>query len=357
LKTKFGLSAIAFNIADFVEQGIVAERSGFESVWIPDHFTDLPPSNDKYEPWTVLATIGAKTQRILLGTLATDCTRRHPASIAHVTATLDNLTQGRVILGIGAGEAMNITPYGLPWESADTRVRRLEESVKIMRLLWKSTQTSPVTFNGGFYHLKNARLDLHPFDERSLPVYIAALGSNRSLELTGQIGDGWLPWFNTPKTFIERSLIINRAAEESGRAADTIDKTAVVYLALSEDTRKQKQIIESMKAEIVVLTSPSRLAKLGYVDRKIGSDHTYQRCLASNEDAQMAYKLGSSLPDSIAEAFLVRGNTGACIEQFEEFLNAGARHLIIRDMLWANRLEDFHTTLERIGTEIIPVFS
>ena len=73
MKIKFGLSAIAFTIADFVEQGVVAERSGFDSVWIPDHFTDLPPSNDKYEPWTVLATIGAKTQRILLGTLATDC--------------------------------------------------------------------------------------------------------------------------------------------------------------------------------------------------------------------------------------------------------------------------------------------
>jgi alkanesulfonate monooxygenase SsuD/methylene tetrahydromethanopterin reductase-like flavin-dependent oxidoreductase (luciferase family) len=357
LKIKFGLSAIAFTIADFVEQGVVAERSGFDSVWIPDHFTDLPPSNDKYEPWTVLATIGAKTQRLLLGTLATDCARRHPASVAHVTATLDNLTQGRVILGIGAGEAMNITPYGLPWEDPDTRVKRLEESVKIMRLLWKSTQTAPVNFQGQFYHLKDARLDLHPYNERNLPVYIAALGSKRSLQLTGRLGDGWLPWFNTPETFIERMSIIDRAAEKSGRSADQIDKTAVVYLALSDDHRKQQQILDSMKAEIVVLTSSTRLAKLGHDVDAQTMDYSYQKCLASNEDTELANKLGSSLPDSVAEQFLVSVNVRVCIERLEELVNAGARHLIIRNMLWANRLEDFHSTLDRIGREVIPAFS
>jgi alkanesulfonate monooxygenase SsuD/methylene tetrahydromethanopterin reductase-like flavin-dependent oxidoreductase (luciferase family) len=81
------------------------------------------------------AYIGAKTDRILLGTLATDCIRRHPASIAHVLATLDNLTQGGAVLGIGTGEAMNIVPYGLPWEAPDCRVSRLEETVRIMRWL------------------------------------------------------------------------------------------------------------------------------------------------------------------------------------------------------------------------------
>ena len=355
--TKFGLSAIAFTIADFVEQGIVAERSAFDSIWIPDHFTDLQPSNDKYEPWTVLATIGAKTKRILLGTLATDCTRRHPASIGHVTATLDNLTQGRVILGIGAGEAMNIAPYGLPWEAPDTRVKRLEESVKVMRLLWKSTQTAPVNFEGQFYHLKDARLDLHPYDERNIPVYIAALGSKRSLQLTGRVGDGWLPWFNTPETFIERRSIIDRAAEKVGRSTEQIDKTAIVYLALSDDNRKQKQILNSMKAEIIALTSSSRLAKLGQIDAQALMDHSYQKCLASKADAELASRLGSNMPDSMANKFLVTGNVRACIERLEELVNAGARHLIIRNMLWASRLEDFHTTLDRIGKDVIPAFS
>jgi alkanesulfonate monooxygenase SsuD/methylene tetrahydromethanopterin reductase-like flavin-dependent oxidoreductase (luciferase family) len=358
LKVKFGLSAIAFVINDFIEQGIVAERAGFDSVWIPDHFTDLPPSNDKYEPWTVLAHIGAKTERIMLGTLATDSIRRHPASMAHVLSTLDNLTDGRAILGIGAGEAMHVIPYGLPWEDPDTRVSRLEESVRIMRLLWKSSQTEPVNFDGRFYHLKGARLDLHPYGERNLPIFLASLGSKRSLQLTGKLADGWLPWFNTPETFLERSRIIDRAAEKAGRSPNEIEKTAVVYLALTNNPSQQKQILDSMKPEIVVLTSASRLAQLGHnVDAGTSSDYSYQKCLASSQDTERACRLGASLPDSVAERFLITGTAETCIAQLGKLVKAGAHHIIIRNMLWANRLEDFRETLGRIGREIIPAFA
>jgi len=358
LKIKFGLSAIAFEINDFIQQAVVAEDAGFDSVWIPDHFTDLPPSNDKYEPWTISAYIGAKTERILLGTLATDCVRRHPTSIAHTLATLDNLTQGRAILGIGAGEAMNIVPYGLPWEEPDTRVSRLEESVRIIRLLWKSSSIAPVNFDGRFCRLKDARLDLHPYGERDLPIYIASLGSKRCLQLTGKLGDGWLPWFNTPETFVERGKIIDEAAEKARRPLDRIEKTAVVYFALTKDPGRQKKILDSMRPELVVLNSARRLAQFGHaVNTEESTNYSYQKCLASQEDGERAKRLGTNLPEHVIERFLVTGNAESCIEQLEKMVRAGAKHLIIRDMLWANHLENFHNTLNWFRTEIIPAFT
>ena len=357
MKVKFGLSAIAFDITDFIEQAVIAEKSRFGSIWVADHFTDLPPSNDKYEPWPVLGAMGGRTKEILLGTLATDCIRRHPSSLAHVVATLDNLTHGRVVLGIGAGEAMNILPYGLPWENAQTRLSRLEETVKVIRLLWRSSSTSPVDFQGQFYQLRNARLDLHPYNDRNIPIYIASLGSMRSLELTGKIGDGWLPWFNTPETYVERCKLIDEVTVRTGRSPSEVEKTAVVYLALTDDRNKQKRVIDSMKAEIVVLNATRRLSKLGHaLEVEKSSNYSYQKCLASQEDADRARQLGATLPDSIAEEFLVTGTPRRCIDQMEELVSAGVQHLIIRDLLWANGLQDFHSTLELVGREIIPAF-
>jgi phthiodiolone/phenolphthiodiolone dimycocerosates ketoreductase len=357
LKVKFGLSAIAYEIKDFIDQAVDAEQNGFDSVWVADHFTDLPPSNDKYDPWPVLAAIGMKTQKILLGTLATDCARRHPALISHAAATLDNLTAGRAILGIGAGEAMNLVPYGLPWEEPDIRVARLEEAVKVIRLLWKSTFNSPVNFQGRFYHLKDARLDLHPHNDRNLPVYIASLGSKRSLRLTGKLADGWLPWFNTAESFIERSKIVDEMAVKTGRSPGDIEKVAVVYLALTSDRGKEKRVLDSMKPEIVVLTGGRRLTSLGYKVDSDSGDYSYQKCLASEDDAEEARRLGSGIPDDLARRFLVVGDPDRCVDRLQELVGAGAQHLIIRDMLWANRMEDFHHTLKVVGRDIIPSFS
>jgi alkanesulfonate monooxygenase SsuD/methylene tetrahydromethanopterin reductase-like flavin-dependent oxidoreductase (luciferase family) len=228
----------------------------------------------------------------------------------------------------------------------------------IIRMLWKSTQADPVNFRGHFYNLENARLDLHPQKDRNLPIYIASLGSKLSLQLTGKIGDGWLPWFNTPETFKERSSVIDRAAKKAGRTPQEIEKSAVVYLAATSNRDRQKQILDSMKQEVVVLTSSTRLAKLGHrISAQPSENYAYQKCLASSEDTIRAQKLGMELPDTVAERFLVTGTTDDCITQLKQLVAAGATHLIIRDMLWANQLEQFKVTLNLIANEVIPAFN
>src|SRR5271169_3888120 len=103
---RFGIIASCFPALDIVRAGVLAEECSFDSIWIPDHFTDLYPTGDRVDPWTVLSAIGAQTKRLSLGTVVTDTQRTHPARTAQIVATLDELTEGRAFLGIGAGEAM-----------------------------------------------------------------------------------------------------------------------------------------------------------------------------------------------------------------------------------------------------------
>jgi alkanesulfonate monooxygenase SsuD/methylene tetrahydromethanopterin reductase-like flavin-dependent oxidoreductase (luciferase family) len=117
----------------------------------------------------------------------------------------------------------------------------------------------------------------------------------------------------------------------------------------------RKKVIDSMKAEIVVLTGPRRLAKYGHVlNVDESSNYSYQKCLASETDAKRARDLGKALPDTLAERFLVTGSPKQCVEQMKQMVDAGAQHLILRDMLWANQIQDFHRTMKIIQSEIIP---
>ncbi len=115
-----------------------------------------------------------------------DTQRIHPAKLAHTVATLAELSGGRVALGIGAGEAMNLVPFGIPFDSPKARVQQLEESIEVTRLLWRSNQEDPVSFDGEYFKLKNAWVDLPVLD---MPmVYVGALGGRTGARGRGQAG-------------------------------------------------------------------------------------------------------------------------------------------------------------------------
>src|SRR5207247_2220073 len=105
----------SYSTPNMVRAGIEAEKHGFHSVMIGDHFLDLS-GLVKVDPWTVLAYIGSRTQKIRLTTYVTDVLRTHPSKVAHIAATLDELTGGRVTIGLGAGESMNLIPFGIGFD-------------------------------------------------------------------------------------------------------------------------------------------------------------------------------------------------------------------------------------------------
>src|SRR5437870_8528045 len=138
-----------------IKRAQFCEKHGFDSVLIDDHLLYGTEAAAAPEPFTTLAAIAAGTRRIRVGIAVTDLVRRHPAIVAQTLATLSNQFPKRLFLGLGAGDPMNQTPFGL---SSEHRVGRLKEGLKIIRQLWNSSIDKPVSFKGRFFSLNNAYL-------------------------------------------------------------------------------------------------------------------------------------------------------------------------------------------------------
>lgn len=301
----------------------LSEELGFDSFWIPDHMVDLTPSI-AYDPWSMIGAIVARTHHLVVGTNVSDTQRAHPAKIAQVFSTLSCLSGGRTVLGIGAGEAMNLMPYGLPFDNPGSRVARLEEAVKIIRKLWSSSRKRRITFRGRFYSLHEAWLDQKP--ESKPPIYVGALGSRATLEVAGRYGDGWLPWLNTPETYFEKARIVKDAARKAGRSSESIDYVAPLYGTFSENPRILRRLLGKMKRSLVI--EGSALRRMG-VATGMRASSSYQNVLANAEVNTNIREIQDAVPDEIAYRFLVHGPPSQWIERIEKFQEAGATHVTL----------------------------
>src|SRR5208337_2154750 len=223
--SRFGLilsDGAALSPSQAVKDGVLGEKSGFDSVWIPDHITDYE-GGARVDCWTVLAGIGVQTQKVLLSPGVTDVHIIHPAKAAQIIASLDELTGGRAMVALGAGEAMSIVPFGIEFENAKGRAKRVKEYIDVLKLLWTATREKRASYQGDFYNLKEAFIIQQPTRKPHPPIYLGAIESKTLLKMTGEISDGWFPWMTTPEIFRDGVRIINEAASGAGRKMDQID--------------------------------------------------------------------------------------------------------------------------------------
>ena len=172
---------LIFDIALYLEE------KGFDSVFMADHLVGIAVRRfDFLDAWNILSALAVKTKSLKLGSCVADPRRKHPAVLAQTVTTLDHLSNGRAILGIGAGEAMNLDPYGIKW---DKPVSKMYEAVKAVKACW----TQPVVnFEGKFFHIKNALVEPKPVQKPHPPIWIAG-NSPRTMKMTAEIADGWIP--------------------------------------------------------------------------------------------------------------------------------------------------------------------
>ncbi|MEM2632086.1 MAG: LLM class flavin-dependent oxidoreductase [Candidatus Bathyarchaeia archaeon] len=171
------------------------ERLGYDGIFIPDHY-NLPsppfPSNELVDTWTTLAYIAAKTSKIKLGSVVSPLPRWVPSQLAKVIATVDVLSNGRVIAGVGAGyyqdEFVNYAPSG-SLDPPNVRFEKFIEEVQIILKLWSEDR---VTFNGKYYKLTNAILEPKPIQKPYPPLWSGGQRT-RMIELTAMYFDGWIP--------------------------------------------------------------------------------------------------------------------------------------------------------------------
>jgi coenzyme F420-dependent glucose-6-phosphate dehydrogenase len=166
---------------------INAEKIGLESVLTSDHLQPWFDTNGKSGfAWFWMGAIAAMTKNMAIGTGVTAPDRYHPALIAQLFATFDEMFPGRAMLGLGAGEAINSRPLGIIWPSSLERVNRLREAAEIIQLVWGSNGKR-VSYGGQFFRLN--RFKQYTAPKRRIPMYIAAAGK-MTAEIAGEFADG-----------------------------------------------------------------------------------------------------------------------------------------------------------------------
>ena len=209
------------------------ERTGWDGVWYADHFMPNAPdtSTPWPEAWITLAALGAAVPRLRIGTLVAGNTYRHPAVLAKMAATLDHITGGRVVLGLGAGWQENEhRQYGVPFYTTGERLARLDEACQVIKKLFSDTKAS---FDGKFYRLTDASLEPKPV-QRPLPLLIGGGGEKKTLRITAKCADEWNVW-GTVDILKHKMAILDRHCAEVGRKPKDIQRSAVALLFMSED--------------------------------------------------------------------------------------------------------------------------
>jgi F420-dependent oxidoreductase-like protein len=215
---------------------LAAESSGFASVWVMDHFWQLPalggPDEPILEAYTLLGALAARTTRVRLGTLVTGVTYRNPALLAKMVTTLDVISHGRAILGIGAAwYDVEHEGYGFAFPGAGERLDRLEEAVQVCRAMLRAEEP---TFAGRFYTTVHARNVPRPLQPGGPPIMIGGSGERRTLRLVAQYAD-MCNVTGGPDTVRHKLAVLRRHCDDVGRDPATITTTRLGTLVLTAD--------------------------------------------------------------------------------------------------------------------------
>ena len=223
-------------ITEYQRRWTTIDQSGFDSCWVFDHL--IPMGGDRtgsiFEAWTVLSAMAQLTSRVRLGTLVTGNGYRHPGLLAKMAVTVDQISGGRLDVGLGAGgdEAAD-SRFGLPPVPARERVERLDEAAQVLRLLW----TEPVSsFGGRHYQLDGARSDPKPV-QRPMPLWLASNGERFGLRVVAERADTWLTatFGSEPGDLVRVSAVLDRHCADLGRDPATLRRAVQFPLSPTDD--------------------------------------------------------------------------------------------------------------------------
>jgi coenzyme F420-dependent glucose-6-phosphate dehydrogenase len=298
-------SAEQFAPQELLDFSVHAERCGFDSVMVSDHFQPWRHTGG-HAPFSLawLAALGAKTERVVLGTsVMTPTFRYHPAVVAQAMGTLGCLFPGRVLLGIGSGESLNEVPaLGIEWPDFKERLARLREAVEMMRRLWQETR---VTFEGEHYRTKNATIYDTP--RGGVPLYIAA-GGPQMARYAGRVADGFICTSGKGAALYRDQLLpaFAEGARRAGRDGATLGRMIEVKVSFDPDRDRAREDTRHWGA----------LALSG--DEKVGV-----------EDPMEMERLADALPtERTASRWIVSSDAEEHVERIREYVGLGFDHLV-----------------------------
>ena len=305
LKLGYKASAEQFAPRQLLDFAVHAEAVGFDSIMVSDHFQPWRHT-DGHAPFSFawMGALGERTSRSVIGTsVVTPTFRYHPAIVAQAIGTLGALHPGRVLLGVGTGEALNEVPAtGMRWPPFKERLGRLREAIELMRRLACEER---VSFEGAYYRTERATIYDRP--EIPVPIYVAASGPTAA-RLAGRLGDGFICTSGKAKELYTESLLpaLAEGLEKAGRAPDSIER--VIEMKVSFDTDRERALQDTRHWAALAL-SP---------EEKTGI-----------EDPLELEKLADALPIArAASRWIVSSDPDEHVERLAETIELGFTHLV-----------------------------
>jgi len=328
------------NASEKLHYATMIENIGFDSVWLGDHLIETDQKIPCVDPWSAFSAFAVITKRVALGTCVTDPHKRHPAVLAQTVATVNQLSGGRVIIGLGAGEAMNLKPFNIHW---DRSLSRMKEAIEILKQLLVGEK---VTHNGEFYKLDEAYLTgIDPIQKPYPPIYVAGQ-SSRSRKMAGMLGDGWIALLMSPELYKKDLEDVRKGAALAGRNFSDIDVTYSVSTSISKDFDEAKgRVVERVRAAF--LWWPRQLRRYGY---EITDDFDWLNLVVTEGLMDKAAPHFKDAPVEVAEQVCIYGTPDDVIDRIEEYIKVGVTHFILTT---PDHMDEF---CEIVGKKIIPYF-
>jgi coenzyme F420-dependent glucose-6-phosphate dehydrogenase len=324
---EFGYKASAeqFGPVELLEFSVLAEQLGLETVAVSDHFQPWRHATGHAPNSLVwLGAAGQRTERVKLATsVLTPTLRYHPSIVAQAFGTLGCLNPGRVILGVGTGEAMNETPaMAIEWPGAKERRLRLAEAIELIRLLWTEER---VTFEGEYY--KTERATIYDRPTMPVPIYVAASGP-LAAKLAGRVGDGFIC---TSGKAAELYGTLLENVEEGARTADR-DPAAIARMI---------EIKVSYDRDLEF----ARTACNWWAALALSADEK-----SGIEDPIEMERLADANLDRAHTRFIVTDDPQECVEQIWSYVDLGFDHLVFH-----GPGNDQRRFLEQFTADVLPL--
>jgi coenzyme F420-dependent glucose-6-phosphate dehydrogenase len=305
LRLGYKASAEQFAPRELVEIAVAAEEHGMDSVLVSDHFQPWRHVGG-HAPFSIawMSAVGERTARVLLGTsVMTPTFRYHPAVIAQAFATMGCLFPGRVMLGVGTGEALNEVAVGQrEWPEFTERFARLREAVALMRALWAGER---VTFDGAYYRTVDATVYDRP--DGGVPVYVAA-GGPVVARYAGRAGDGFICTSGKGMDLYTAKLLpaVAEGAAQAERDVADVDRMIEIKLSYDRDPARALQ-----NTRFWAPLSLSAEEKHGLTDPVMMAD------------------AADAIPIEVAaKRWIVSADPDDVVEQIRPYLDAGFNHLV-----------------------------
>jgi 5,10-methylenetetrahydromethanopterin reductase len=303
---KFGIEFLPTKkVSKLVDYSKLAEEAGVDYIWVTDHYNNR-------NVYASLSAIAYATNKVLIGTGVTNPYVINPCWTASAIATIDEISGGRSILGIGAGDKITLESIGIPWTKPLTSVR---EAVEIIRSLLDG---ETVKYEGKIFKIKGARLNFKV--KRRIPIYIGAQAP-KMLRLSGYMGDGVLINASHPVDFEYASKHIKEGLEERTEKPDFFDIVAYTAMSIDNDISKAIEAVKIVVAFIVGGSSPMILQRHDIDENKA----EIIRNTIAKGDFGGAMQL---VDDNMIEAFSVVGTPKDIINKVEELRKMGVTQVV-----------------------------